>query len=57
VHPLEAATAKGWRWVARHMHNQNFIMDARSAKPFAPNSVAAIGNERPPKLNFFTIAP
>jgi len=57
VHPLEAATAKGWRWVARHMHNPNVIIDARSAKPLAPDSVAAIGNERPPKFNFFTIAP
>jgi len=40
-----SAAAKGLRQVARHMHNPNVIIGARSASQLAPDSVAAMGNE------------
>jgi len=40
-----AAAARGWRKVARHVHDSNGIIDARSASPFAPDLVAALGDE------------
>ena len=40
-----SAAAQGWHQVARHMHNPNGIIGARSASQLAPDSVAAVGNE------------
>jgi len=38
-----AAAARGWCQVARHMNDPNGIIDASSASPLAPESVAAMG--------------
>jgi len=40
-----AAAARGWRQVARNMHDPNGIIDARSASPTAPDLVAAISDQ------------
>jgi len=40
-----AAAARGWRQVARNMHDPNGIIDARSVSPNAPDLVAAISDE------------
>jgi hypothetical protein len=40
-----SAATRGWHQVARHMHNHNVIIGARSASQLAPDSVAALGNE------------
>jgi len=43
VHP--AAAARGWRKASRYMHNPNGIIDACSASPLAPDSMAAISDK------------
>jgi len=40
-----AASTRGWRKVARHVHDSNDIIDARSASPLAPDLVAALSHE------------
>jgi len=42
---VRPAAARGWRQVARNMHDPNGIIDARSASPTAPDLVAAISDE------------
>ena len=39
-----AAAARSWRKVARHVHDSNGIIDARSVSPLAPDLVAALGD-------------
>jgi len=36
---------RGWRNVARYVHDSNSIIDARSASPIAPDLVAALSDE------------
>jgi len=40
-----SAAVRDWHQVARHMHNPNGIIGARSASQLAPDSVAVMGNE------------
>ena len=40
-----SAATRGWHQVARHVHNPNGIIGARSASPLAPDFVAAVGNK------------
>jgi len=47
-----SAVLLGWRQVARHMHDPNSIIDARSASLLAPDSMA----RRSRQLSFFAIA-
>jgi len=42
---LPAVTARGCRKVARHVHDSNGIVDARSLSPLAPDLVAALSEE------------